>query len=121
MASAAAERRTDEDLGRLTAACERVESTIDDLDLASVYDVEFHRSIGRATHNDLYVVLLDAVGGALLNVRRANLGQPSADQQTISHHRRILRAIQDGDPAAAGAAMRAHLDDVARLWEEAGE
>lgn len=118
MAAAAAERRTDDDIRVLIHACERMEATIQDRDLAAMHDVEFHRAIGRATHNELYVVLLDAVGGALLEVRRANLGQPSADSLTLAHHREILDAIRAGSETAAARAMRVHLDDVERLWND---
>jgi GntR family transcriptional repressor for pyruvate dehydrogenase complex len=115
MAAAAAARRTDEDLRLLVRACEHVEATIHDSDLAAMHDVEFHRAIGGATHNELYVVLLDAVGGAMLEVRRANLGHPQADSLTLAHHRAILEAIRAGSAAAAADAMRLHLEDVARL------
>jgi GntR family transcriptional repressor for pyruvate dehydrogenase complex len=118
MAAAAATRRTDDDVRRLVDACERVEASLDDVDVAAIHDVEFHRAVGRATHNDLYVVLLDAVGAALLEVRRANLALPSADSQTVAHHRAILDAIVAGDAAAAADAMRVHLDNVERLWNE---
>jgi DNA-binding FadR family transcriptional regulator len=66
----------------------------------------------------LYVVLLDAVGVALLDVRRANLGTPTADSLTIAHHRAILDAVRAGSEPAAAEAMRLHLEDVARLWNE---
>jgi GntR family transcriptional repressor for pyruvate dehydrogenase complex len=118
MAAAAAHRRTETDVGLLVAACERVEQAINDVDLAAMHDVEFHRAIGRATHNDLYVVLLDAVGAALLEVRRANLALPSADSQTVAHHRAILEAVVGGDAPAAAEAMRVHLENVDRLWSE---
>jgi GntR family transcriptional repressor for pyruvate dehydrogenase complex len=118
MAAAAASRRTDDDLQLLERACERVEAAISDSRVAAVHDVEFHRAIGSATHNELYVVLLDAVGVALLDVRRANLGTPRADSLTISHHRAILDAIRAGSEPAAAEAMRLHLEDVARLWNE---
>ena len=102
MAAAAASRRTDDDLELLERACERVEAAISDSRVAAVHDVEFHRAIGSATHNELYVVLLDAVGVALLDVRRANLGTPTADSLTIAHHRAILDAIRAGSGACGG-------------------
>ena len=74
--------------------------------------------MGARPHNDLYVVLLDAVGAALLEVRRANLAVPSADSQTVVHHRRILDAVVGGDAEAAAEAMRVHLENVDRLWNE---
>jgi GntR family transcriptional regulator, transcriptional repressor for pyruvate dehydrogenase complex len=120
MAAAAAERRTGEDIEPLVEAAERMESSADDVDVAARYDVEFHRAIGRATHNQLYVVLLDAVGTSLLQVRRQNLAIPRASRQTLSDHRRILDAIVAGDADAARQAMQDHLENVKSLWTSGG-
>jgi GntR family transcriptional repressor for pyruvate dehydrogenase complex len=119
MAGAAAARRTEADVVSLTAACERFEESIDDLEAAAMTDVEFHREIARATHNELYLVLLDAIGDAQLEIRRGNLARSvSARDVTVDNHRRILDAIVAGDPQRARDAMRDHLDHVERVWQE---
>lgn len=117
MAGVAAERRGEEDVQSLTEACERMEASVGDVQAAAVNDVEFHREIARATHNELYLVLLDAIGEAQLEVRRGNLAA-GAIGETLAHHRSILEAIVAGDPARARKAMRAHLDGVERAWLE---
>lgn len=117
MAGVAAERRGEEDVQSLTEACERMEASVGDVQAAAVNDVEFHREIARATHNELYLVLLDAIGEAQLEVRRGNLAA-GAIGETLAHHRSILEAIVAGDPARARKAMRAHLDSVERAWRE---
>ncbi len=116
MAASAALRRTDEEVELLTKACAQVEAAKGDVDLAALHDVEFHRAIGRATHNEFYVVLLDALGGILVSVRQANLAKPSGRRRTIAQHREILDAIVSGDADAAREAMRRHLDSVKQLW-----
>jgi GntR family transcriptional repressor for pyruvate dehydrogenase complex len=116
MAASAAERRTGEEVERLTEACDGVEAAKGDVDLAAIRDVEFHRAIGMATHNEFYVVLLDALGGILVQVRRTNLVKPSGRRRTITQHREILDAIVNGDPDAAREKMRRHLDSVRQLW-----
>ncbi len=117
MAGVAAERRAEEDIQGLTEACERMEASVDDVEAAAVNDVEFHREIARATHNELYLVLLDAIGDAQLEVRRGNLAA-GASGETLAQHRSILEAIVAGDPDRAREAMRAHLDGVERVWRE---
>jgi GntR family transcriptional repressor for pyruvate dehydrogenase complex len=117
MAGAAAARRSEVDIESLREACERVEASIEDVESAAVSDVEFHREIARATHNELYLVLLDAIGDAQLEIRRENLAAGAGDT-TIAHHRRILDAIVAGDPEGARKAMRAHLADVERIWRK---
>jgi GntR family transcriptional regulator, transcriptional repressor for pyruvate dehydrogenase complex len=117
MAELAALRRNEDDVTRLTTACERMESAIANVEAAARADVEFHREIACATHNELYLVLLDAIGDALVEVRRRNLRSPLASEEALLHHRRILDAILAGESSAARDAMREHLDRVAAMWE----
>jgi GntR family transcriptional regulator, transcriptional repressor for pyruvate dehydrogenase complex len=116
MAGAAAERRTEEEVEALTKACAEVEAAKGDVDLAAMRDVEFHRAIGRSTHNEFYEVLLDALGGILVSVRRTNLVKPTGRRRTLAQHREILDAIVKGDPDEARDKMRRHLDSVKQLW-----
>lgn len=116
MAGAAAERATDEDVASMTEACERMEAVVDDVEAAALADVEFHRAIARSTHNELYLVLLDAIGDALVEIRRANLAVPHVGSETIAAHRRILERIQTRDAEGARAAMSAHLQHVQNVW-----
>lgn len=118
MAGLAAERHTEEDVERLTRACERMEAASKSVELAARADVEFHREIAKATHNELYLVMLDAIGDALVEIRRQNLTQPAATEVTLAHHRRILDAIAAGASRKAREAMREHLDHVEALWRE---
>ena len=53
---------------------------------ASQLDLEFHRAIAKATGNELYLLLLDSIGEALLEIRRGNLQTGAADE-TLSAHR----------------------------------
>jgi GntR family transcriptional repressor for pyruvate dehydrogenase complex len=116
MAASASERRTEDEVELLTKACERVEAAGSDVDLTAREDVEFHRGIGMATHNEFYVVLLDALGGVLVTIRQTNLAKPTGRRRTLTQHRAILNAIVSGDPDAARTAMREHLDSVRQLW-----
>ncbi len=118
IARIAAERATDADVDFLTDVCRRMEAAIDDVEAAAPLDVEFHRAIARSTHNELFLVLLDAIGDALLEVRRENLSVGSG-AETIALHRRILERIAAHDPDGACAAMKEHLDSVEKFWEQA--
>jgi GntR family transcriptional repressor for pyruvate dehydrogenase complex len=115
IAGVAAERATPDDLAKLTAACEAMEAVIDDVEEASLRDLEFHRVIARATHNELYLILMDSIGESLIEVRRENLGGGSADD-TVRLHRRILERIVAHDVDGARAAMSDHLDHVEEVW-----
>jgi GntR family transcriptional regulator, transcriptional repressor for pyruvate dehydrogenase complex len=117
MAGAAAERATPEAIADLTAACERMEEVRSDVETAALADMEFHRMIAKATGNELYLVLLDAIGDALLEIRRSNLARPGVIDETLPVHRRILTRITAGDAEGARAAMKAHLEQVATIWK----
>jgi GntR family transcriptional regulator, transcriptional repressor for pyruvate dehydrogenase complex len=117
IAGLAAERATEDDVARIRAVHDRMMSEAADVDSAARDDLEFHRLIALATRNELYLVLMDSIGNALIDIRRENLGSGSAPM-TLEQHARILDRIATHDPPGARAAMEAHLDGVARFWRE---
>ncbi len=112
-AGLAARRATMEDLHRLSilgAGPARALSPDD--------DVAFHAAIAEATHNRLFervirepVALLHDHMAAILSAYYSEPGGGIALQQ---QHEAIRRAIRAGDEQKARAAMRRHLDYVAR-------
>jgi GntR family transcriptional repressor for pyruvate dehydrogenase complex len=117
IAGLAAERASEDDLRRLTEACESMEQAVADVDEAALRDLEFHRVIARATHNELYLVLMDSIGQSLISVRRENLGAGNSAQQTLRMHRDILERIAAHDVDGSRRAMSVHLDDVEDTWK----
>jgi GntR family transcriptional repressor for pyruvate dehydrogenase complex len=117
LAGIAAERATPEDLARLADAHARMVGEAADVESAARDDLEFHRTIALATHNELFLVLMDSIGSALIDIRRLNLGSGSTPM-TLSQHQAILDAVAAGDPASARVAMAAHLEGVAAWWRE---
>jgi GntR family transcriptional repressor for pyruvate dehydrogenase complex len=117
LAGLAAERATDDDVAQLRGIHERMQSETADVEAAARDDLEFHRAIARATHNELFLLLMDSIGSSLIDIRRENLGSGSAPM-TLSQHESILEAIAAHDPDAARTAMRIHLEGVAVFWRE---
>jgi len=117
IAGLAAERRTEADIARLRGIHERMQRESDDVEAAARDDLEFHREIARATQNELYLLLMDSIGSALLDIRRENLGSGSAPM-TLAQHEEVLERIAARDPAGAQVAMAAHLEGVASWWLE---
>ena len=120
IAGLAAERAGPEDVAALRAVDERMRGESADVEAAARDDLEFHRVIACATHNDLYLVLLDSIGGSLFDIRRDNLGSGSAPM-TLEQHAQVLDRIAARDPDGAREAMAAHLDGVAAWWRAHGE
>jgi GntR family transcriptional regulator, transcriptional repressor for pyruvate dehydrogenase complex len=119
IAGLAAERAGPEDVAALRAVHERMQSESDDVEAAARDDLEFHRVIARSTHNELYLVLLDSIGGSQIDIRRENLGSGSAPA-TLEQHARILDRVAAHDGDGAREAMAAHLDGVAAWWRTHG-
>jgi GntR family transcriptional repressor for pyruvate dehydrogenase complex len=115
-AGLAAERAGADDLVALAEICEQMEAATD-LEEAAAYDVDFHRLIAAATGNELFPILHDAIGEALIEVRRGNLRHGGRDEARESH-RAILATIEQRDRAGAEQAMRRHLDAVARFSKQ---
>lgn len=81
-------------------------------------DVGFHEAIALSSGNRLISYLFEAMAAPLrrtfyLSRRGHDLRGRTVDD-TIAAHQAILDAIRDGNPKAAGAAMRAHLEDTER-------
>jgi GntR family transcriptional regulator, transcriptional repressor for pyruvate dehydrogenase complex len=117
IAGVAAERAAEEDIARLRDVHERMQQEAGDVESAARDDLEFHRTIARATQNDLYLLLMDSIGSALIDIRRENLGSGSTPT-ALSQHAAVLERIAAHDPDGARKAMAAHLEGVARWWRE---
>lgn len=117
IAGLAAERATLDDIGALDDICREMEAGIEDVEAASVTDFEFHRLLAWSTHNELYLVMLDAISEPLMGIRRRQFGPGGRNRLALKSHREILGLVRDRNPVAARDAMRAHLDDVERTWE----
>ena len=117
IAGVAAERATEADVARLREVHERMEDEHADVEAAALDDLEFHRVIAGATQNDLYLLLMDSIGTALIDIRRENLGSGSAPM-TLGQHQLVLERIASGDAEGAREAMSTHLEGVAAWWRD---
>lgn len=115
MAAAAAERATPEDVASVTMAADAMERARG-VEQAARRDLDFHRAIAVATHNPLYLVLHDAIGDALIEVRRTN-HKRGGRVEAVKAHRVIVECIAAHDRSGAEVAMRRHLEAVEALWE----
>lgn len=106
---------TADDLERLRAAHELFVAGTGDVETASQRDVAFHRTLAEITHNRLYVVLLDAIGDVLLEIRRGALRAVGNRPVAVGQHAAVLAAVTARDADAAGEAMHRHLEASRRM------
>ncbi|KAF0675860.1 FadR/GntR family transcriptional regulator [Profundibacterium mesophilum] len=79
-------------------------------------DAEFHMAIIEASHNVVMLHMMRSMfellrAGVFYN-RQMMFQQMTRRETLLGQHRAINMALQDRDPQAAGAAVRAHLDFV---------
>jgi GntR family transcriptional regulator, transcriptional repressor for pyruvate dehydrogenase complex len=118
-AGLAAERATTRDLAAIRAAFDRMAVSGHDVGAAAQADLDFHRAIAAATHNELFPLLHDSIGESLLEVRRSNLSLGEQEfAKVMEFHRAILAGLERRDPGAASAAMDSHLAHVEAAWRE---
>ena len=84
-------------------------------ELAIEEDSEFHYNIARAARNSVIMKVLDVLMGLLRKTRERSLQVGGRLQRSFAGHRRILRAIERRDAAAAEAAMRRHLEQIEEI------
>ncbi|GAB3473667.1 FadR/GntR family transcriptional regulator [Nocardiopsis coralliicola] len=78
-------------------------------------DSAFHLAIARMTENALLATVVEGIHELLSGSREFSLRAPGGMQRSLEGHRRILAALESGDPMAAHRAMLDHILDVERL------
>jgi GntR family transcriptional repressor for pyruvate dehydrogenase complex len=113
IAGLAASRRTATDLKRARRALARMEREIADGGLGTEGDAEFHQALWSAAHNAVLQQVMESLQEQIARIREESLSQAERPQRSLAAHWHILEAVEAGDPAAAVAAMDAHLWEVA--------
>jgi len=119
IAGLAAERRTGADLDNIQSYIRRMEETLADRPAFAAADVAFHVALAQATHNELFVILLDSIAGVMFRVRELGGRVRSAPEHALSFHKKIYRQVKAGNPAKARQAMLEHLLDSEAVFNQA--
>lgn len=69
----------------------------------------FHKQIHLASHNRFLVQQLDLVHRSMALLATTSLSVEGRGEASLTEHRAIVSAIEAGDGAAAGAALRDHI------------
>ena len=109
----AAQRALPEDIRRMEEIINGMERNLDGLKPSEDLDANLHIVIARATHNIVWVHLMQSLFDAMKEfqqtVWRAVYLTKEDHHLLFSHHRRIFEAIKAKDTEAAREAMSAHL------------
>jgi GntR family transcriptional regulator, transcriptional repressor for pyruvate dehydrogenase complex len=112
IAALAAKRVTEESLNELREAIEIMDSAKDDPNSFIEADLDFHLALAEAAANPLILSLIDTIVGVLREQRIRIFKVDGGPERGQYHHKRILEAVENHDPAGAREAMRAHLRQV---------
>lgn len=118
-AAMAALRGDREDIETIRRAHLEMARAGDDVDGIARCDLEFHRMVAQATHNELFLMMLDSMNDPLLAIRRVTLTLPGRPARASAAHEQILRGIEAHDVEAARAAMHEHLVESKLVLETA--
>ena len=117
VAALAASRIEAQLLAAMRDAVATMDRSLEDPDAYVEADLDFHLALAEAVGNPLVLSLLNSIVGFLREQRSQIFNVNGGPKRGQYHHKRILRAIERRDPAAAREAMQAHLrqvgDDVA--------
>lgn len=109
----AAQRALPEDLRSLERIVDGLRENLEGFKPSENLDANFHLAIARATHNFVWLHLMETIFDAMRefqkNVWRAVYLTPEDHLTLFGHHERIFSAIRDRDAAAARLAMLTHL------------
>jgi GntR family transcriptional repressor for pyruvate dehydrogenase complex len=109
----AAERALPEDVRRLEEIIDGMQRNLDGLKPSEDLDANFHIVIARATHNVVWLHLMQSLFDAMKefqqSVWRAVYITQEDHHLLFKHHRRIFEAIKAKDAAGAREAMIDHL------------
>lgn len=116
----AAQRATHDDLAELKTVYDALVDEQPEQDNAAAHaerDMRFHRAVYAAAHNPILLLALNSIRDLMMsfvfNTADRLYFQGAIKSQLRTQHRRIYRAIEQRDPAAARRAARAHIDAVA--------
>ncbi len=113
-ASLAAQRATDADIERLERALARLDPSEG---IAHVkLDLAFHLGIVAAAHNTVIEMMLESIAPLTVALMTRSVSDPRVMDRSQPYHRIALDAIRDRDPAAARAAIEAHLGVASELY-----
>lgn len=117
----AATNAAPEDIAELKEALDSNRVAVNDRHRFNETDNAFHAKIVAIARNPVIDATYSGLSEWLFEQRQIAMLHPGSPQNAINAHIRVFEAIAAGDPDAAEAAMRSHLDDVIKqywsVWE----
>jgi len=114
----AAKEATHGEISRLKSLYQKMEENSEIPLEYSILDGDYHRALAEITHNPFLVILLDTIRDSMESVRIMVLKHPGLIATVNKDHLKMIELIEAHDPAAAGLAMRTHLEHARQIQKE---
>ncbi|WP_223869819.1 FadR/GntR family transcriptional regulator [Paenibacillus sabuli] len=82
-------------------------------------DLDFHRMIADAAHNDVTAQMMGMIRDLLLDSRRRSMKWPGMGEQAASYHILIAHAVAEGAADRARELMRHHVGEMLDRFRKA--
>jgi GntR family transcriptional repressor for pyruvate dehydrogenase complex len=118
VARVAASRVTDADLVDLDHILDAQRKKLKTGRSAIAEDTAFHEILARATRNRVVISIMATLNDLLVESRTLTLKQKGRPGRSLLGHEAVVDALRRRDPDAAAEAMRAHINQIADLFEQ---
>jgi GntR family transcriptional repressor for pyruvate dehydrogenase complex len=110
IAGLAAVHATETDLSRLRRNLQEMEAVVDgNIKRFTKLDLAFHLGLAKATHNELFLILFEAIANAMVERWEKMYWDPEVRRHGVQFHKKILAEIERKDPDAARRAVRRNI------------
>ncbi|HEY1701511.1 MAG TPA: FadR/GntR family transcriptional regulator [Trebonia sp.] len=109
-------RRTTADIARMREVLAATESSIDDANAVAERDREFHAAIVRATHNDIFLRIVNIFYLMTAERRAFYFRDPERRTGSLAQHHEIFEAIVASNAPRAVSLIESHLTGVDSYW-----
>lgn len=118
----ASQRATSEDLERIREALEMMGRAKNDMEQGLHADLSFHSNIVRASHNSIFLQLMESLDERMKETiqvtRKYRLADPGRMQDTVDEHKEIYLAIATGEANQAKLLMEKHISQIRKEISE---
>lgn len=118
IAELAVHRATAADLEKIEKALGEVEKSFVYSDQKISSDMNFHVAVAEATHNFVFVSIIESNLHMIRQIRKQTLTDLERYQQSLEEHKQILLAIQNRDVQLAMTATTMHLQNLRKNIEK---
>jgi len=115
IAGLAARNAGKKDIMVLENLLEQQQKAPDNSMVSKKLDEKFHLALAQATGNSVLMQVEALWGHILLKSRHENFQSPHRNKLSVKGHKKILKAIKDGDSKAANQLMAGHLQAIREL------